>query len=224
MSFSRQRSSAAPTDLPPGIDPHRTMLAAALEAFERDALTRWNGLPDHRVLEGTAIGPAATAIQRMSAADIELSIALCASPTGIPTFYGISRDDELAQSVFFCSGSSANMDANSALLGTVLEIAQSRASFISGLREDVSERIARFEEITYDVRRQEMETWFTPPRTLAMDRFEINSESPPDQLAVSDRPLQMRVPACTPGSGSGRGLHQTVRIQSVFTCALWKPA
>lgn len=145
-----------------GINPCSAIRGALLELVERDALGSWVDSGHSRFDHGRLRGNVAALANRFGTAGVGLSLNSVPSRTGLPVVYGLSIDERLGQSVLFCSGSAAGTTLEQAITNTLTEIAQSRASFISGLREDVSQRICRFQEITFETRERQLARWFSP--------------------------------------------------------------
>jgi YcaO-like protein with predicted kinase domain len=91
--------------------------------------------------------------------------------------YCLCRDDNARISAFFCRGSAAHMNSETALIRTLTEVAQSRASIISSLRFDISELIKDHENIQYESRRAELNHFFSTAASTAFDQLPSNRAS-----------------------------------------------
>lgn len=139
-----------------------------LELIERDAIARIAPASLDRVDVGTLSGVASRLAAIFLEHRVDVSLVRCPSPTGIPVVYCMTRDDAIALPVFFCSGSGAHPDPVVAAARALTEAAQSRTGFVSGLREDVSERIDAYRGHSYAARRAELAYWFDAPATLPL--------------------------------------------------------
>ncbi len=143
-----------------GATPAAAICSAILELFERDAVARFSFRTNSRIDPTFLPRQAAELYDRFRSVQVDLSLWYCASPVKIPVFYCLSRDDRMGSSVFFCSGSAGHFDVELAIVRTLTEMAQSRAAFITALREDVAKRVTRFAEHSYEARRVELSKWF----------------------------------------------------------------
>lgn len=161
--------SKSTNGLASGTDALEAICAGILEVLERDAIQKIQVTAletvDVRSLSGTAEAFATEFIHH----GVELTVCRCPSPTGVPVFYCLSRDDSFGVSVFFCCGCGAHPDSRVAATRALSEVGQSRVAFISSLREDISFRVQCFTSVPYDQRRRGLEHWFDLPARV---RFE----------------------------------------------------
>jgi ribosomal protein S12 methylthiotransferase accessory factor len=137
------------------------------EIIERDAIARI--VPDgpQRITASDLPESSALLAKRFADNEVQLSINLCPSPTGVPVFYCISRDDVLRCSSLFCSGSGAHLMPEIALERAITETAQSRAGFISSVRFDASTQIMQMRDVPYEQRKEELASWFNHAGAVA---------------------------------------------------------
>jgi ribosomal protein S12 methylthiotransferase accessory factor len=152
-----------------GTNAIETICAGIFELMERDAIATLDVNDLHRINTHALPKSLSDLVDKFSDGNVDLSLCFCPSPVGIPTFYCLSRDDHAAQSVFFCCGSGSHTDSMVAATRALTEVAQSRASFISSLREDISFRIDSFQRIPYDLRRSQLALWFDEPCSEKFD-------------------------------------------------------
>ena len=166
MGRRRLNFRTSTSGLASGSTPASAICAGILELFERDALSRFSPTTNDRLDPLKLPLQAAELYAKYHRCNIDLSLWRCVSPTEVPVFYCLSRDDEMRNSVFFCSGSAAHTEAETALVRTLTEVAQSRAGFITGLREDVGQRVEKYADHSYSSRRTKLATWFEKPYSL----------------------------------------------------------
>jgi ribosomal protein S12 methylthiotransferase accessory factor len=143
-----------------GTNAMEAICSGILELIERDAIQRFARHQKAKVDIASLPDALAKVADAMRDCGVELSVFWCPSPTGIPVFYCLSRDDHFEVSSLFCSGAGAHVSSEIALMRTLTEVAQSRASFISSLREDISGRIEQLEGDDFERRKQSLSEWF----------------------------------------------------------------
>ena len=158
-----------------GTVPSEAISAALFELIERHAVAHIDINRLFRIDERSIPDESAALVERFRSAGIDLSIVYCPSPTKISTFYVLSRDDVARQSVFFCSGSGCHSQPRLALDRALLELSQSRASFVSSIRPDVGQRIAQFHGSSYGQRRRNLDRWFTCEPTVDFREISVPS-------------------------------------------------
>ena len=166
-----------------GTTPEEAICTAIFELIERDAVSSIDTTTVWRLYEDTLPTEIGVLVQKFRSAGIELSILYCPSSTNIHSFYVLSRDDFVAQSVFFCSGSGCHVNPYLALMRALLEVSQSRVSFISSIRPDVAQRITDFQGVSYGARRRALEHWFSVTSKLHFRELSVcKAKTLPDIL------------------------------------------
>ena len=143
-----------------GTSPTEAICHAILEVFERHAIRQISPPAIHKIHLDSLPDTVREVCDRFRSNHIDVAMFHCPSPTGIPVVYALSRDNELPLAQLCCSASGSHPDSAVAALRAILELTQSRASFISGSREDVSFRIAGFENADYFSHRERIAHWF----------------------------------------------------------------
>jgi YcaO-like protein with predicted kinase domain len=142
-------------------EPLEAICSGVLELIERDAVARLDpnnlALLDH----ATFPQPARELSRRFETNAVELAVVRCRAMTLVPVYYAIARDEPMGLAFFFCSGSAARANATDALLRSLTELSQSRAAYISTLRDDVGIRISAFDQVPYSDRRSDLDSWFS---------------------------------------------------------------
>src|SRR5262249_16029904 len=153
--FDRQDTNG----LAAGTNACEAACAALFEVLERDALAKMSY--DSVVRVGPdGISPAMTELYaRFQHEQVDLALFLCPNPFDIPAFYAISRDDHFPWPQFFCYGAGTHLDPETAALRAMTEVAQSRATFLAGVREDISGKVARAGRSPYEDRARAIERW-----------------------------------------------------------------
>jgi YcaO-like protein with predicted kinase domain len=156
--------------------PLEAICIGVLELIERDAVARIDANEPTLIDTATIPDQLSDLIRIFEEKAIELSIVRCLSPTQVPVYYALSADEYLGLPFLFCSGSSANPNAAEALLGTLTEVSQSRAAYISTLRDDVGIRMSAFDGFSYAARRFALKHWFSKSN---LSPFAIDGEFRP---------------------------------------------
>jgi ribosomal protein S12 methylthiotransferase accessory factor len=158
-----------------GTAPSEAICAGVYEVVERHAIARVDINSGRRVNEDTLPESLHEFTDRFKSAGVDLSIIYCQTLISFPTFYVLSRDDITNESMFFCSGSGCHNRPDTALLRALLEVSQSRASFISGIRPDVGKRIARLQNNNYRAAADYFRPWFDFTRTISFHDIPFSS-------------------------------------------------
>ena len=130
-----------------GTTPVEALVVALLEVIERDALA------SHRLAAHLGVRPLARVslraashfpmvadlLQRFERAKIQPIVFDCTVDTGVPVFWAILYD-LTTRGLGLFHGGGAHLDPEVAIVRALLEAAQSRAVYISGARDDVSQR------------------------------------------------------------------------------------
>lgn len=148
-----------------GTNPIEAICSALFELIERDALARMSK-PEIQFISMQSLPPDLTRLTDLFIKQgVDLALYRLYSPTNVPVFYCLSRDDREALSHFFCYGAGAHLDPVIAASRAITEVSQSRVAFITTLRDDIAPQINRFGHIAYPDQRASLDEWFSSDRT-----------------------------------------------------------
>jgi ribosomal protein S12 methylthiotransferase accessory factor len=147
-----------------GTNAWEAICSGLFELVERDALARITPVNAVRIDVNTLSASAEGLVDVFEKHGVEIAIYRCPSPTRIPVFYAVSRDDEIALNHLICFGAGAHANPEVAVLRAITEVSQSRAVIISGLREDIPSMIIPHQHLPYSERSHQMDAWFRPER------------------------------------------------------------
>jgi ribosomal protein S12 methylthiotransferase accessory factor len=148
-----------------GTNPIETICSALFELIERDSLSRMSLEELDYMAPADLPAEIEALFEPFIRNGVDLALYRVPSPTTIPVFYCLSRDDQLAVSHFFCYGSGAHSDPTLAAARAITEVSQSRVAFITTLRDDVAADAEWFAQTSYGKRRRELAAWFSPETT-----------------------------------------------------------
>jgi ribosomal protein S12 methylthiotransferase accessory factor len=149
-----------------GLAAGATLLEATLQALyeviERDAvsLAMASGVFTSVPLDSIEWEPAREMLARFEQGGVCVSIKEAATDLGLPVFIACGDDRRLQNSFYLNGGFGAHAQREVALLRALTELAQSRATIISGAREDIGEMRAGNGE-DYASIRAANERWFS---------------------------------------------------------------
>lgn len=119
----------------------QAILSGALECLERHH-TAGLAIEELRRIDGRRYGQLARSLlERFTANDIEIHCFLLAQAAAYSVVYCFGFDQALRFPQVHCSGFAAGIDMQHALVSALLEVAQGRAAFASGLRDDVARSV-----------------------------------------------------------------------------------
>lgn len=128
------------TGLAAHTDIGQAITSGLLECIERHHTARLEVEALKRV-DALAAGPSLCLLERFAANNIEVHCFLLAATAACVVVYCFAFDHALRFPQAHCSGFAAAVDPQQALMKALLEIAQGRAAFASGLRDDVVQAV-----------------------------------------------------------------------------------
>ena len=160
-----------------GTTPLEAVCAAICETLERHAVRHLDASNLYKLDLHTIPQDSREIVDKFEAVGIELTVVYCPSPSRVPVFYVLSRDEYAHQGFFFCWGSGCHVNANIALNRALLEVSQSRVSFISALTPDVAAQMRHLDGQHYHERRNALDPWFRATPTMDYQDTQIESAS-----------------------------------------------